>query len=78
MQRCAVAATVLVLLLAMPAAAWAYVDPSAGGIFLQLLLGGVAGILVALKLTSRRLLTWLGRQPPELPASPGSDADPPR
>lgn len=75
MHRRAASVAVATVLLIMPAAAWAYVDPSAGSIFLQLLLGGVAGLLVALKLTYRRILVWLGRRPPDLPA--GGDAEPP-
>jgi hypothetical protein len=72
--RAAVAALVL---LATPATAWAYVDPTAGSIFLQLLLGGVAGLLVAVKLTYRRVLTWMGRRPPDLPSA-SDEGDPPR
>ncbi len=77
MRRCTVITVVLALLLAMPAAAWAYVDPAAGSIFLQLLLGGVAGVLIALKLTYRQILGWFGRRPPELPTTEGQ-SDPPR
>jgi hypothetical protein len=64
-------------LLITPAAAWAYVDPSAGSIFLQLLLGGVAGLLVAVKVFYQRILSWFGRRPPETPAA-GNDTEPPR
>lgn len=41
----------LVLLLAIVATpAYAYLDPTSGSMILQLLLGGVAGLIVALKL----------------------------
>ena len=79
MVACAIVAAVVALLLAVPAPAWAYVDPSAGSIFLQLLLGGVAGVLVALKLTYRRILGWFGRRSPDAePTAGGDDAPLPR
>jgi len=71
-------AVVVLLALGAPRPAWAYVDPSAGSIFLQLLLGGVAGILVALKLTYRRILGWFGRRDPDAEPSAGGDSDRPR
>lgn len=37
-----------------------YLDPGTGSLFLQLLLGGVAGLLVVLKLSWRRLLSVFG------------------
>ncbi|MEO8601160.1 MAG: hypothetical protein ABI629_01150 [bacterium] len=40
----------------------AYVDPSAGSLLLQLLLGGFAGLAVALKLGHRRVRAWLRRR----------------
>lgn len=78
MARSSAPATLAIalLLLLVPAAASAYIDPSAGSMFLQLLLGGVAGLMVALKLTYRRILGRLGRRTPE-PAE-DSDGEPPR
>jgi hypothetical protein len=38
----------------------AYLDPGAGSMMLQLLLGGSAALLVLLKLTWRRLATFVG------------------
>lgn len=70
------AVAALVVLLVTPVTAWAYVDPAAGSIFLQLLLGGVAGVLVALKLSYRRMAAWLRRRPPEPP--PVDEATPPQ
>ena len=51
----------LFLLLALPASAHAYVDPSAGSLLLQLILGGVAGLMVALRLSWKRLTGLFGR-----------------
>ena len=34
----------------VPSPAWAYIDPGTGGMLLQLLLGGVAGALVVVKI----------------------------
>jgi hypothetical protein len=45
----------LLLLLGLPSLALAYIDPSAGSLLLQLILGGVAGGLVALRLSWKRL-----------------------
>jgi len=49
---------VVVLLFANPA--YAYLDPGSGSMILQLILGGVAGLFVILKLYWRRLLALLG------------------
>ncbi len=49
----------------------AYMDPGTGSLFLQLLLGGVAGAAVLLKVFWRRLLSVVGLAREE-PA--GSDA----
>jgi hypothetical protein len=38
----------------------AYLDPSAGSMMLQLILGGLAGVAIALKLFWARILTALG------------------
>lgn len=46
--------------LLMERAAFAYLDPGTGSLFLQLLLGGVAGLAVIAKLYWRRLLSFLG------------------
>ncbi|MDJ0893611.1 MAG: hypothetical protein QNJ92_00600 [Alphaproteobacteria bacterium] len=42
-------------LAAVPGPAFAYIDPGTGGMLLQLLLGGVAGALVVIKLYWSRL-----------------------
>jgi len=49
----------LVLLLAKPA--FAYIDPTAGSMMLQLVLGGLAGLAVAVRLTWRRIRALLRR-----------------
>jgi hypothetical protein len=54
-------------LIAMPSTAVAYIDPSSGSILLQLLLGGVAGVLVALKLGWKRLTSWRNEPPADAP-----------
>ena len=50
----------LLALLANPLAAHAYVDPGAGSMLLQLLLGGVAGAFVFFRLFKQRLYRLLG------------------
>lgn len=54
-------ALVLLLLLAIPRIAAAYIDPAAGSLVLQLVLGGVAGVGVVLKMSWRRLKSLFGR-----------------
>lgn len=41
-------------------AAFAYIDPGTGSLFLQLLLGGIAGLAVIAKLYWNRLLSFFG------------------
>ena len=59
---------------------FAYVEPGAGNLFLQLILGGVAGICLLLKLYWRdltaRLLPWARSAPPpsEQPDSEKTEA----
>lgn len=52
--------TLLAFGLLAPTAAWAYLDPASGSIFLQLLLGGIAGVSLLVKMYWRKLLTLLG------------------
>ena len=60
----------LVLVLAGAAPAYAYLDPGSGSMMVQLLLGGVAGAVVIVRLYWARLLTMLGlrRDKPEADA----------
>lgn len=37
----------------------AYLDPGSGSMILQMILGGVAGLLVALKMFGRRMVSFL-------------------
>lgn len=46
----------LVLVVAWPAIAHAYVDPTGGGFLLQLLLSGITGFVLVARLLARRLL----------------------
>ena len=52
----------MALLLGLPAAAHAYVDPGAGSMFLQLLLGGSAGLLVVFRIFRERIYRFFGRR----------------
>ncbi len=56
------------ILLVWDARAEAYIDPGSGSMLIQLLLGGVAGLAVAINLFWRRLLDRLGH-------GRGQDAD---
>ena len=48
------------LTVAAPRPACAYLDPGAGSLMLQLLLGGVAGLAVIARLYWRRIMAFLG------------------
>ncbi|MEE9397214.1 MAG: hypothetical protein V3V31_09410 [Methylococcales bacterium] len=51
--------------------AYAYLDPGTGSMILQIILGGVAGIMVAGKVFWHQLLTFFGiRKPSSDPAQP--------
>ncbi|MDH3256716.1 MAG: hypothetical protein OEM27_03785 [Nitrospinota bacterium] len=43
-----------------PASAFAYLDPGSGSMLLQIILGGVAGLVVVFKLYWGRFLSLLG------------------
>jgi hypothetical protein len=53
------------LLLVMATPAYAYLDPGSGGMMVQLLLGGVAGIGVLCRLYWRRFVIRLGLGAPD-------------
>jgi hypothetical protein len=57
--------------------AQAYLDPGSGSMLLQLLLGGVAGAVVVLRLYWQRLLHFLGLRKEEAldPAAPPQPPD---
>lgn len=44
-----------------PSPAWAYTDPGTGALLLQLLLGGISGLAVVLKLYWRAIKTRIAR-----------------
>ncbi len=50
-------------------------DPGTGSMLLQLILGGVAGLFVIIRLFWHRILAVLGIRKDEAPAEPGSEVD---
>lgn len=54
-----------VALLMLPVPAWAYLDPGSSSMIVQIVLGGVAGLVVLAKLYWRRLLVFLRLRSPE-------------
>jgi hypothetical protein len=67
------------VLLIIPAPVYAYLDPGSGSMLLQLLLGGVAGLVVLVKIGWRKCLETLGlRKGEPLPTKtdpPPTDVD---
>ena len=49
----------------LPAPAWAYLDPGSSSMIVQIVLGGVAGLVVLAKLYWRRLLVFLRLRSPD-------------
>ncbi len=60
MVRRLVVLSVLMTVL-MPRASHAYLDPTSGSILLQVLLGGIAGAALALRLFWHRIVGWFAR-----------------
>jgi hypothetical protein len=50
----------LIFILLAPSLSFAYLDPGSGSMLLQILLGGVAGLIVVFKLYWGRFLSLLG------------------
>ena len=73
-NRAKTVALVTVLTFAVASPAQAYLDPGTGTMILQIILGGVAGILVAGKLYWTRLKGFLGLSKGEITAI-GNDAN---
>ena len=63
MDRRIVLVICILLLPALPA--HAYLDPASGSMILQMILGGLAGAALVIKLYWRRLLGVFGRKKPE-------------
>jgi hypothetical protein len=61
------------LLLVLPSPALAYIDPGAGSLLMQIVLGGTAMVAVLARIFWTRVRTFFGR-PPKPPA--GKDAPP--
>ena len=55
------AAVLLSALLALPAWAWAYIDPGTGSMVLQLVIAGILGALYTIKLYWRRISAVLAK-----------------
>jgi hypothetical protein len=60
--------------LLVPTQAMAYLDPGSGSMLLQLLLGGVAGLAVVVKLFWHRLLAFFGVKKSDRDADPSDQA----
>ena len=60
MKRLRAVSCYLLALLALPSLAYGYIDPGAGSMLLQLLVGGVAGLLTLATLFKQRIARFLG------------------
>ena len=60
MKPICTAAASLIIAVCYSAPSHAYLDPGSGSLMLQVLLGGIAGLVVAGKLFWTRILTFLG------------------
>jgi hypothetical protein len=66
-----------VCLLALSKSAFAYLDPGSGSIVLQVLLGGVAGFILIVKLFWHRILAIFGIRKEEQKTLEGSESESP-
>ena len=53
----------------------AYMDPGTGSMLLQLILGGVAGLFVIIRLFWHRILAVMGIKKVEAPSEPDSEVE---
>ena len=60
MTRAVPIVTTWLLLFVLVTPAFAYIDPGSGGMMMQLLLGGFAGVVVLLRLYWQRFTTFIG------------------
>lgn len=60
MKRCRSIVLLFIAVAAFPTAAHAYVDPGAGSMLLQLLLGGLAGLFVFFRIFKQKISKLLG------------------
>jgi hypothetical protein len=60
-------------ILVLPGRAEAYIDPSAGGMLVQLVLAGTAGVAVLAKLFWSRIKGLFGIREPEHPPDPSAE-----
>lgn len=65
MSRLDLITWIAVLLALFVSPAHAYIDPGAGSMLLQILLGGIAGLVVFLKLFWHRILALFGFDKPK-------------
>ncbi|MFT5769980.1 MAG: hypothetical protein ACI9H8_001962 [Lysobacterales bacterium] len=66
---------VLLLLAASPSVAFAYLDPGTGSMLLQVILGGIAAVGVALKLFWYRIIAFFGIKKSPAASDDGDDDD---
>ena len=66
-MRKTIGALLLGIILVEPDFAMAYIDPSAGGLLVQILLGGIAGIGVLVKLYWGKLTKFLRKEKDDQP-----------
>jgi hypothetical protein len=72
-RRLMVFFVVLALFLMAPPKAFAYLDPGTGSMFLQLWLGGIAGVVMVAKLYWRQLVRLVREQKPRQKTTPPSE-----
>ncbi len=75
MKRVTVCLVVLLLGLVLSPPAYAYLDPGSGSMLLQLLLGGIAGAVVVLKLYWQRFVSLFGNKQAKDSPAPPSELD---
>ena len=65
--------TILVVLLVMPLAAQAYLDPTTGSMLISAIVGLFASLVLAIKTYWYRIKSWFKSKPAETDAENGAD-----
>ena len=68
-------AAVVLLIISWEQPAYAYIDPGAGGLLLQVMMGGLAGAVVVVKVYWKSLMARFGREPHSDTADNEGDQD---
>lgn len=68
----------LLISLAFPRDAFAYLDPGSGSLIFQTIVATLAGVAYGVRVYWHRITGWFGRRAPQEPAAPSESESPAR